>query len=242
MSQNTPQKSALVTGGARRIGRAICLKLAQMGYSVAIQYNKSASDARRLQAEIEDTGGQAKLFPCDLLQTDKTQDLIPNVQASLPSLELIVNNASLFEKDTLEGASLNGWSQHATIHSQTPFLLSQSFSRHCRTGQIINILDTHVLNNRTQHFTYLLSKKNLLALTQMAAVALAPHIRVNGIAPGLILPPEDAGDGYLDRLAQDIPLQRKGSVSHIEQSVAFLIENDFLTGQVIYNDGGEHLL
>lgn len=233
---------ALVTGGARRIGRAICMKLSRMGYGIAIQYQSSQQAAEDLKEEIRQQGGEAGTFSCNLLDPVQIRQLIPTVTEHYPGLCLLVNNASVFRKDTLQETDLTHYEDHHRIHGLAPFLLSQDFARHCREGQIINLLDTHVNDNVTNHFTYLLSKKNLLALTEMSAVALAPAIRVNGIAPGLILPPEEESDGYLQRLAKDIPLQRKGRLENIEQTVGFLLENDYLTGQVIFNDGGEHLL
>ncbi len=242
MARSEQQSFALVTGGARRIGRAICLKLSRLGYGIAIQYHESREEAEQLKEEIDRNGGTAATFQCNLLDAVQTRQLIPRVAEHYPGFNLLVNNASLFRKDTLQQADLAQYEDHHRIHSQAPFILTQEFARHGRKGQIINLLDTHVTGRQTDHFTYLLSKKNLLALTEMAALALAPDIRVNGIAPGLILPPEDESDGYLQRLAKDIPLKRRGHVENIEQSVGFLVENDFLTGQVIYNDGGEHLL
>lgn len=242
MSSSTPKSFALVTGGARRIGRAICLKLSRLGYGIAIQYHRSRQEADDLKAEIQHQGGEAGAFGCNLMDPSQVRQLIPMVVEHYPGLNLLINNASIFVKDSLQEADLTHYEDHHRIHGLAPFLLSQAFARHCKEGSIINLLDTHVNDNETNHFTYLLSKKNLLALTEMSAVALAPGIRVNGIAPGLILPPEEESEGYLQRLAKDIPLRRKGRLENIEQTVGFLLENDFLTGQVIFNDGGEHLL
>lgn len=242
MPSQTHKPYALVTGGARRIGRAICLKLSSLGYGIAIQYHHSQKEAAALKEEIHQEGGEAGMFSCNLLDTAHVQKLIPLVVEHYPGMCILVNNASIFTQDTLQDADLAQFEQHIQIHCQAPFILSQLFARHCREGQIINLLDTHVAHNRTNHFSYLLSKKNLLALTEMSAVELAPAIRVNGIAPGLILPPEEESDGYLQRLAKHIPLRRKGALKNIEDTVEFLLKNDFLTGQVIFNDGGEHLL
>lgn len=242
MASPPPQPFALVTGGARRIGRTICQTLSRLGYGVAIQYHRSKQEAEELKEEIHAQGQAAGTFSCNLLDPEQTRQLIPLVREHYPGLNLLVNNASVFLRDSLREADLNQWEDHQRIHGQAPFLLIQDFARHCRQGQVINILDTHVTANQTSHFTYLLSKKNLLALTEMAALALAPDIRVNGIAPGLILPPEEESEGYLQRLAKDIPLRRRGNPEHVAQTVRFLIENDYVTGQVIFNDGGEHLL
>ena len=242
MSQESHRSSALVTGGARRIGAAICRRLNKLGYQVAIQYHSSQQAAEKLRDEILETGGRADIFRCDLLDTGQTRELIPQVLKTCPDLAVLVNNASVFKQGALGDEDLAQMEQHMHIHCRAPFILSQMFARHCQQGCIVNILDTHVAHNRTRHFTYLLSKKSLLALTEMAAVELAPGIRVNGIAPGLILPPEGESASYLGRMADGIPLKRQGSLENIEDSVEFLLKNDFLTGQVLFNDGGEHLL
>ncbi|MBZ0166671.1 MAG: SDR family oxidoreductase [Candidatus Omnitrophica bacterium] len=242
MSRTTNKHCALVTGGARRIGRAICLKLSSMGYTIAIQFHNSKTAAEELKAEIQQSGGEAGLFSCNLTDPTNTRKLIPLVLEHYPNLSVLVNNASVFEKDSLREADLALFEQHFKIHGQAPFILSHMFARHCKEGDIINLLDTHITQNQSQHFSYLLSKKMLLAMTEMAAVELAPGIRVNGIAPGLILPPDEKSEHYLRRLAKDIPLKRKGSLENVTRTVEFLLKNDFLTGQVIFNDGGEHLL
>ena len=125
---------------------------------------------------------------------------------------------------------------------KAPFILSSEFYRICKKGQIINFLDTNIVKNKTSHVAYLLTKKNLADLTKLAAIEFAPDIRVNGIAPGLILPPKKETTEYLDRMAKNIPLKRRGGESYITRSIKFLLENDFLTGQFLFNDGGEHLV
>lgn len=119
--------------------------------------------------------------------------------------------------------------------------MTQEFAKVCKKGHVINMIDTNIVKNKTQHLTYLLSKKALLELTKLSAIELAPRIRVNGIAPGLILAPTGKGEGHLLARAKNVPLKKQGSPENIVQSVQFLIENTYLTGQIIFNDGGEHL-
>ncbi|MBP9854293.1 MAG: SDR family oxidoreductase [Candidatus Omnitrophica bacterium] len=242
MKRKSLRQCALVTGGSKRIGKAISIKLAEMGYDIAIHYNNSKKEARDLSNELKEKGAEADIFSCDLNDRDQTKNLIPSVVKRFLNLSVLVNNASMFKPDSLLTATTNQLEQHFQIHVETPFLLTQTFAKICKKGLIINILDTNITKSSTKHFTYLLSKKNLLNLTTMSAVELAPHIRVNGIAPGLILPPEEKSAEYLNRLAKKVPLKRKGSVDNITQTIQFLIENDYLTGQVIFADGGEHLL
>lgn len=242
MRKKSPRQCALVTGAAKRIGKAICFKLADMGFDVALHFNRSAKEARQLVKDLEKKGCQAKSFACDLENIQSIRKLVGDVKKVYPQLSVLINNASQFKKDDLKSATFQQLEQHFRIHVHAPFILTQTFAKVCRKGHVINILDTNIVRQQTKHFTYLLSKKALLHLTQMSAVELAPHIRVNGIAPGLILPPDKSTTDYLNRLAKNIPLRRKGSVENITQTVQFLIENDYLTGQVIFNDGGEHLL
>ncbi len=242
-SRKTNSKgTALVTGGAQRIGRALCLALASWGYKIAINYNSSKKEAETLSQEIQKQNGTCKIFPCNLSNESETANLIKNVHQSFPDLSLLINSASVFEHSSLRQLNLDDYHKNISLHVTAPLILCRDFANLAKKGQIINILDTHITQNKTPHFLYLLSKKCLYELTKMAAVELAPDIRVNGIAPGLILPPKGKENAYLDRLAQKIPLQRKGEPANIVQAVEFLLNNPYVTGQVIFVDGGEHLL
>jgi pteridine reductase len=237
------QGTVLITGAAKRIGRDIALGLSTLGYRIAIHYRSSRRDAEDLQNQIRLSGGACEIFFCDLGNVKQAQKLIGQVRKRCPDLNVLVNNASIFEKDNFQTATLSTLEKHLTIHVKAPFILTQDFARLCRRGNVINMLDTSMVKNATDHVTYLLSKKALFELTKMVAVALAPNIRVNGICPGLILPPVYAPQSkYLDRMATKIPLKAKGHPGLIVQSVVFLLENPYLTGQVIFNDGGEHLV
>ena len=241
----TPKKSekkvALVTGGAKRIGGAICRALAQSGYTIALHYGTSTAGAEKTARDISKDGGVCATFACDLSDAHATEDLIPSVLAELGSLDVLINSASIFEKSTLAEGSIDVWDRHFAVNLKAPYILMRSFARYAKQGSIVNILDTHVVRNKTARAAYLLSKKALGELTKMAAVEFAPRLRVNGVAPGLILPPASEKMNYLDRLAKQVPLRRKGNVENIAHAVLFLLENDYVTGQVIYEDGGEHL-
>ena len=239
--KTTTQKVALVTGGARRIGEAVCRALARSGYSIALHYGTSGAAAEQTAGRISKDGGVCATFACDLANGHATGDLVPAVLEEFGRLDVLVNNASIFEKSSLESGSLESWDRHFAVNLKAPYVLMRSFARCAKEGSIINILDTHIVRNNTSHAAYLLSKKTLAELTKMAAVEFAPRIRVNAVAPGLILPPGSQTDGYLDRLAKQIPLQRKGKVENIVHAVLFLLESDYVTGQVIFEDWGEHL-
>ena len=236
------QGTALVTGAAKRIGRAICFHLAELGFNIAIHYNRSQAEAKKLQSELKAFNIISNIFPCDLSNEKKVSLLIKDVYKNFPDLKLLINSASIFEKSQFRSASLDSLNRHYAVNFKAPFILSQAFANICKRGQIINILDTNIVKNQTQHHTYLLTKKLLFELTKMTAVELAPRIRVNAIAPGAILPPDGKGENYLKARAKQSPMLTKGDVGHITSSVEFLINNPFVTGQVIYADGGAHLI
>ena len=241
MNKKNIQGTALITGAARRIGQAIALEVASLGYNVALHYHHSKEPAEAIAAEIRQKGVECGLFSCDLSDEDQTAQLIAKVFKKFPGLNLLVNSASIFERSKFSLQDLKLFNDHFAVNLKAPFILSSEFFRLCKKGQIINLLDTNIVKNKTSHVAYLLTKKSLSDLTKLAAVEFAPHIRVNGIAPGLILPAKGDTAESLDRMAQNIPLKRKGALGYITQSVRFLIENDYLTGQFIFNDGGEHL-
>lgn len=233
--------TVIITGGAKRIGATIALHLAQHGYSIALHYNHSRKEAADLAKEIRSLQVRCEIFGADLENAKAVASLIPQIVKKHPDLQCLINNASIFERSTLQAGDLKDFDREFAVNLRAPFILSSHFARSIKEGSIINILDTHVTKDRTIHFSYLLAKKSLGDLTRSAALELAPEIRVNAVAPGLILPPESKGKDYLDRLAKNIPLKRKGEPQNIAQAVQFLIENTYITGQTIFVDGGEHL-
>jgi len=234
-------KSALVTGGAKRIGKCIAFALAEAGFDIALHYKTSKSDAEETASQIRKLGRQCNLFRCDLTNDDELNSLIPNVKESLPSLNLLINNASLFDKATIKDTSIEIFDRQFAANIRAPFFLMKQFALSCQAGQIINLLDARISQPDFNYAAYTLSKKTLADLTKMAAVEFAPGIRVNGVAPGIILPPADESIDYLDRKSKNIPLQRKGDAEDIANAVHFLVENDYITGQIIFVDGGENL-
>lgn len=236
-----PKRAALVTGGAKRIGQAICLKLADLGFDIALHYNQSQNEALETAQYIRKKGRVCELFSCDLANQQETSLLIKAVYKTFPSLNLLVNNASVFEPSTLKKASLEAFNRELNINLKAPLVLTRDFANICGQGQIINLLDTNIAQNQTSHFIYLLTKKNLHELTKMSAVELAPQIRVNAIAPGFILPPAGKGKEGFKKLEKNIPLKRQGNVLHITQALEFLIKNNYLSGEVIFVDGGKSL-
>ncbi len=234
------KKTALITGGADRIGKAIALRCADLGYDIALHYSQSFDKAEVLQREIISKDVECKLYRTDFNVLSETKSLITEVSETF-GLSVLINNASLFFESSLEGSSYDEFETLFNVNFKSPYILIKEFAKQVKQGVIINILDTEIVRNQTKYFDYLITKKSLSELTRMAAFHLAPDIRVNGIAPGLILPPAGKDMSYLLKRAEDIPLKKVGSTQGITDAVQFFIESDFVTGQTIFVDGGENL-
>jgi len=242
MDKNTDNGTALVTGAARRIGREIALYLAKSGYRVAIHYRNSKQEARTLKNQIAAMGGKAGLFFCDLAKPRQAEKLIAKVCQKFPDLNLLVNNASEFKPSQWKSLNLEQLKSDLNTNLLAPIILTRDFARACSSGHVINIVETHITQSQSRHAAYLLSKKSLAEFTKMAAVEFSPKLRVNAIAPGLILAPIKKPKSYLQRLSKNVPLKKTGNTQNITQSIAFLLNNDYVNGQILFNDGGEHLL
>lgn len=236
--------NALVTGGAQRIGRAICLALAGAGYGVCIHHHASAAAARSLADEITGGGGRAAVIAADLSREAETAQLVSGAAAAIGPLDVLVNNAALFERDEAETATRESWDRHMEVNLRAPFVLTQAFAAALAEdaeGNVVNILDQRV-RNLTPHFlSYTLSKSGLWTLTRTLALALAPRVRVNGIAPGPVLPSPRQSERSFRRQAEATPLGRAVSPEEIAKGVLFVLEAPSLTGQMIALDSGQHL-
>lgn len=241
---NSTQSVALITGAARRIGRAIALELAQIGYSVAIHYHRHGDAAEDLVRNIVARGGHAIALNADLSNPDAVAKLIPTASAQLGPLQLLVNNASLFERDDIHTATIESWAQHLDVNLRAPFFLSQAFAAqlppNC-VGNIINLIDMRVWK-LTPHFaSYTISKSGLWTLTQTLAMALAPRIRVNGIGPGpSMINIRQTEEQFAQQIAAT-PLRRGAPPEEIASAVRFILNTPSLTGQMLALDGGQHL-
>ncbi len=233
-------KAAIVTGGAHRIGKNICLSLANLGYSIVLHYGSSEEEARQTKDEIEANGVKCQLISQDLSQPNSGPILFDQIHPDF-RIEILVNSAGIFKASGFETTSEDLLDLHYKINLRSPYSLLKTFVNHYSSGHIINILDTKVTQYQTDHLDYLLSKKSLRDLTLIAARSCGPSFRVNGIAPGLILPPAGKDQSYLDQKAEGIPLQKSGGPRDIQQAIQYLVKNPFLTGQILYIDGGEHL-
>ena len=235
-------RAALITGGAQRIGREIALFLFKKHYKIALHYNKSKEAAEEVAQYINKNGGECFLFPADLNDSDFTARLIPEVITTFQHCELLINNASLFERAYLHETDETSFDRQFNVNFKAPIFLSQHFAKHCGEGHIINLLDTKVSRNHTPYFVYSLTKKALLEFTKMAAVELGPKIRVNGICPGLILPPVGSKEESFQRMGEKIPLKTIGNPHNITSAVEYLLENPYVTGECLFVDGGENLM
>jgi pteridine reductase len=234
-------KTALVTGAAKRIGRTIATALAQNGVHVAVHYHQSAQDALALCEELGRLGVRAWAIQGDLMEAGQAEQVFREAAAQAGPIDMLINNASIFERDTLWEATDESIAKNVRIHAITPLILARELARQGRAGHIVNLLDTRVAVYGREHASYDLSKNMLLTLTRMLALELAPNVAVNAVAPGAILPPAGQSETYLAKLAHAIPMNRIGDPRDIVEAVLFLLQSRFITGQVIYVDGGTHM-
>jgi len=244
MAEWTGPKAALVTGAARRIGRAIALDMARHGWAVAVHYHRSAAEAAELVREIESAGGRAVALPADLAREAHTQALIARAVEALGPLTCLVNSASLFEMDKIETVTRASWDAHIETNLRAPLVLSQGFAAQLpggAQGNIVNMLDQRVWNLTPYFLSYTVAKAGLWTLTQTLALALAPRIRVNGIGPGPTLPsPRQSAEQFAEQ-CRAMPLGRGTTPEEICAAVQFILSAPAMTGQMIALDGGQHL-
>lgn len=237
------KQTALITGAARRIGRSMAEFLANKGWNVIIHYNSSKKEAEQLRDELQLNYPQ-QLFgiaKANLFEPVEVERLISNVVSNFGRFELLINNASVFEPASIAETSLDFLNRQMVIHFQSPFILMHDFQKYCGKGVIVNMVDTRITTNKPDYAAYTLSKKLLWELTKMAALEFGPDIRVNAIAPGLTLPPEGKTESYLQSLANKIPVKKIPGIEPVLACLGFILENEAMTGQLLFADGGENL-
>jgi len=234
-------KTALVTGGAKRIGRATVLALAGEGANVVVHYRSSQTQADDLVRQIRGTGGNAWAVRADLADEDQAKTLLDRARERAGTVDILINNASIFPENTLDDLTADDVAISVQVNAVAPFLIARALAAQTGNGAIVNFLDARLGDYDASHVAYDLSKRMLLAITQMLALEFAPAVRVNAVAPGLILAPCGEDESYLKRLGSRNPLRRVGKVQNITDAVVFLLQNDFVTGQVIYVDGGRQM-
>jgi NAD(P)-dependent dehydrogenase (short-subunit alcohol dehydrogenase family) len=242
--RENPSPAALVTGGAKRVGRAIVEDLAAHGWAVAIHCNASRDEGEALAGSIRDAGGRAAVVVADLAHPEAAGRIVAEATEALGPLRLLVNNASIYEHDTAADLDLALWNRQMAVNATTPVFLASAFAKALPAeadGLVVNLLDQRVLRPTPVHFSYQLSKSALATATLVLAQALAPRIRVNGIAPGPVLPHSKQSQAEFDAKVAGLPLQRGPELAEFGRTVRWLWETKSVTGQVIALDGGQHL-
>ncbi len=238
----TKARAALVTGGGKRIGRAICLALAGAGHDVAIHYRSDPEEAEAVAESVRALGRRAVILKADLTDEDQVRGLIPAAVAELGPLSVLVNNASVFENDAVGGLSRETWDKHLDTNLRAPVVLAEAFADQAPDGSVIvNLLDQRVLKPDPRFFSYALSRNGLWWATRTLAQALAPRIRVNGVGPGPTLPSIHQSEADFAAEAAGTLLQKPGSPEAVAAAVVWLVQADMVTGQMIAVDGGQHL-
>ncbi len=236
-------KTVLVTGAARRVGRLLALAAARQGAQVVLHHAHAEAAAWATAAEITALGRRAWVLQADFSRPETVSDLVAAAWDCAP-LDALVNSAAIFEPLDWADTRLDNWQQHLDINLTAPFLLSQAFARQLGptgSGRIVNILDWRALRPGADHLPYTISKAALAALTRALAQALAPQITVNGLALGAMLPPADGGSG--DAILDDVPLQRWARPEELEAALVFLLGGpEYITGEILHLDGGRHVV
>lgn len=239
------EKTALITGGSKRLGRETALALGRAGVRLAIHYNSSRAPAEALCEELEGLGTEAFPIQADLRNTEEVEALFEAAWARAGHLDFLVNNASIFPAGRLDGMQLEDIHQNLQVNAWAPFVLARAFWRRIKgtehKGSVVNLLDTRLVGGDLAHAAYHLSKVTLGELTALTALEFAPEMRVNGVAPGAVMPPEEFDDDYLDSLTADLPLKTRGYPHDIADAIVYLLGASFVTGQVIFVDGGRHI-
>ncbi|HTI85025.1 MAG TPA: SDR family oxidoreductase [Alphaproteobacteria bacterium] len=237
-------RAALVTGAAKRIGRAIALGLADAGYAVAVHHLQSHAEAEALVAEIKARGGKAAALACDLSDETSTASLLIRATEAVGHIGVLVNSASVFERDEALTATRASWDRHMNANLRAPFVLTQALARELPAGSggvVVNLVDERVWNLTPHFVSYTLSKAALWTMTQTMALALAPRVRVNAIGPGPVLPSPRQSEEQFAKQWSATPLKRPATPEEVASAVRFLLETPSITGQMIALDSGQHL-
>jgi NAD(P)-dependent dehydrogenase (short-subunit alcohol dehydrogenase family) len=237
-------KIALVTGAARRLGRAIARGLAEAGASIAVHHHDSAAAAEQAVHEFSRLGVRAEAFQADLTDTHQISSLFARIDEAFGRLDILVNNAARFEKKPVHEITPEDWDKTLDLNLRAPFFCSQCAAhlmQRTERGVIVNIADVGSFQPWSGYAHHSISKAGLVMMTRVLARALAPDIRVNGVAPGPVLPPDDLTAEDLKELAGLTALKRLGAPDDVSRTVLFLVTSDYITGETIVVDGGKLL-
>lgn len=240
----TGRKTALVTGGARRVGRAIVEDLAAHGWAVAIHYGTSEREAAALADDIRRGGGASAIVAGDLADVAAVSDIVVGASTALGPLSLLVNNAAIYEKDVPGALDYELWQRQLAINLSAPVFLAEAFAAQVPEGEegnIVNLLDPRVFRSAPDYFSYQISKSALHAATLALARAYGPRIRVNAIAPGPVAPSVHTTPERYARRISELPLGRAPNLADFGRTVRYFVESGSVTGEVIALDSGQHL-
>ena len=236
-------KKIIITGGATRVGADIAKSLAGYDVDITVHFNKSRNSANKLKKELEDLGSKVFLIKADLNKSYQAQKLVRDAFKKMRGLDCLINNASIFENDSLINFNDKSFSKHMNVNLKAPALLIQNFKKYVKNnhGNIINIIDQRIEKLTPYFFSYTLSKSALGVLTLTSAMKLAPNIRVNAISPGPTLKNKRQSESHFKKQWKSVLLKRKVNLENICETVKFLIKNDNITGEIINVDSGQRL-
>ena len=240
---NLSSRVALVTGAGRRVGQAIALALGAKGMKVAVHYNGSASGAEETVAQLRAEGATGEVFQADLSTADGPRQLIDAVVRSFGGIDVLVNSAAVMERTPFGEVSVEQWDAMMAINLRAPFFVTQAAAPHLKQsgGAVVNIADLAAYETWPAYIPHGISKSGVVHMTRSLARVLAPEVRVNGVAPGTVLLPEDWDKAADERLRQTTPLARTGTPEDVSATVIFLLESDYITGETVIVDGGRHV-
>ncbi len=242
--QDLADRTVLITGAARRVGRHLAQSLTRAGAAVVVHYHQSVGDAASLVEIVEAEGGRMALVDGDLTDSAVCEGMIARATEPFGPLDVLVNNASFFAPGDVLSTTLEEWRRYQAIHAEAPFLLSRDFARQLpvgRDGVIVNMNDWRAGRPGPDHFAYTLSKVVLHGLTRSLAQSLGPRgVRVSELALGAVLPPEGGEDGYLHTLRGEIPTRRFPSLDDVAAALHFVLTTPAVNGETIHLDGGRH--
>jgi pteridine reductase len=241
MMKNLSGRTALVTGAARRIGRQISISLAEAGCDVVLHYSRSETEALELKGDIERKGQRAWTVRQVFASIDSADALMKSVKEKAGSVDILVNSASTFPSGFESSPDGADFESVLNVNALIPWRLTTLFAAQTESGDVVNLLDSRISGHDIGRPAYYLSKQMLRHITEQTALGLAPSIRVNAVAPGLALPPLGRGIDYFEKLKGDVPLKTYGSPADVADAVLFLLRSSYITGQIIYVDGGQHL-
>ena len=231
--------TAIITGGGVRLGRAMAIHLAKKGFDIALHYNASSKNAQETISEILSTGVRCTPFPCDFTDLSAAENLIKMITAEFSDIELLINSASNFIQEDIENTSTQSLEDTFHINLLTPYILMREYKNQINRGMIVNILDERISRNVPTFAAYSVAKVGLSHLTHLGSIEWGATVRVNGIAPGLILPLAGGAADYLERGKEWVPTLTHGTVDDICRGLDYLLESLFVNGETLFIDGGQ---